>query len=194
MVALGVGGVAALALRPRALGAHVRAEVLGRVAARVRGFGEPAERRVLEHGQAALRAPHAVVTRAHARAGSPRRQERQAQQERGRSHGQGHRRPYAQLRAPAGSPAPARVGADGADRAEPQDTPPLGAGPSAGGRDRRQTRPPTPRPPRPWALAPPGGRARECPARDSDPAALSWRLWGTLALGGPGSSSVERKC
>lgn len=74
MVALGVGGVAALALRPRALGAHVRAEVLGRVAARVRGFGEPAERRVLEHGQAALRAPRAVVTRAHARAGSPRRQ------------------------------------------------------------------------------------------------------------------------
>lgn len=63
-----VRGVAAGTLRPDALRcAQVRAEVLGGRPAGVRGQDRPSERSVLELGEATLRPPRVVVTRAHAR-------------------------------------------------------------------------------------------------------------------------------
>ena len=165
-MACGVGGIAALARRPRALGTHVRAEVLGRAAARVRGLGEPAERRVLEHRQAALRAPRAVVTRAHARSGRARRQERQAQQERRRrAHGRGTPDDPALSRA---RPAlRARLGSGSSGGRGPRL--PSAGGPHCGREGRTAGSTPPPDRSVPGRSLPPGGRARECPAGDSAP-------------------------
>lgn len=179
----GSAGVAALALVPSRLPRPRAGRSPRAVAARVRGLGELAERRVLEHGQAALRAPRRCRNTRPCPCGRARRQERQAQQERRRcAHGRGPDDPAFSCARPALRARLASGSSGGRGLRAPRR-----AGPTGGREGRTAGSTPSSRPLRLWALTPTWWTCPGVPGWGlSSLAALPW-----LCRGGPWLSEPQ---